>query len=70
MGKHKVTSGETREAIVRERGVLRHALKMANAQKDCHPVGSEYWNPETVDPMDYMPSWMKDHPYYKMELIP
>lgn len=43
---------------------------MANAQKDCHPVGSEYWNPEEVDPLDYMPSWMSEHPYYKMELIP
>lgn len=43
---------------------------MANAQTNCHPVGSEYWNPEQVDPMDYMPAFMKDHPYFNMEVIP
>ena len=25
---------------------------LANAQVDCHPIGSEYWNPETVNPLD------------------
>lgn len=43
---------------------------MANAQTNCHPVGSEYWNPETVNPLDYMPAFMKDHPYFSMEVIP
>lgn len=43
---------------------------MANAQKDCHPVGSEFWQPEEVDPLDYMPSWMSEHPYFNMEVIP
>lgn len=43
---------------------------IANAQRDCHPVGSEYWNPEQVNPLDYMPGWMADHPYFKMEVIP
>lgn len=42
---------------------------MANAQTDTHPVGSEYWNPERVDPLDYMPRWMLDHPYYHMQVI-
>ena len=42
---------------------------MANAQTDTHPVGSEYWNPERVDPLDYMPRWMQDHPYYHMQVI-
>ena len=42
---------------------------MANAQTDCHPVGSEYWNPERVDPLDYMPRWMMEHPYYHMQVI-
>lgn len=42
---------------------------MANAQTDCHPVGSEYWNPERVDPMDYMPRYMMDHPYYFKDVI-
>ena len=42
---------------------------MANAQTDTHPVGSEYWNPERVDPLDYMPRWMQDHSYYHMQVI-
>lgn len=42
---------------------------LANAQTDTHPVGSEYWNPERVDPMDYLPRWMMDHPYYHMQVI-
>lgn len=43
---------------------------MANRQHDCHPVGSEYWNTETVNPLDYMPSWMAEHPYYPLDVIP
>jgi len=43
---------------------------MANAQTDCHPVGSEYWNPESVDPLDYMPAFMVYHPYFNLEVIP
>lgn len=43
---------------------------LANAQHDTHPVGSEYWNPEHVNPLDYMPEFMKDHPYFGMEVIP
>lgn len=43
---------------------------MANAQMNCHPVGSEYWNPEQVNPWDYMPEFMKTHPYAGLELIP
>jgi glycosyltransferase involved in cell wall biosynthesis len=42
---------------------------MANAQTDCHPVGSTYWNPERVDPMDYLPRWMMDHPFYFKDII-
>lgn len=42
---------------------------MANRQYDTHPVGSEYWNPETVNPMLYMPSWMQEHPYFGKEVI-
>lgn len=42
---------------------------LANAQMDTHPVGSEYWNPERVDPLDYMPTWMQEHPYYHMGVI-
>lgn len=42
---------------------------LANVQTDCHPVGSEYWNPEPVNPWDYMPEFMKSHPYAQMEVI-
>lgn len=42
---------------------------MANRQTDCHPVGSEYWNPETVNPWDYLPEFMKSHPYATMQVI-
>lgn len=42
---------------------------MANRQFDCHPVGSEYWNPETINPLDYMPEWMAQHPFYGKEVI-
>lgn len=43
---------------------------MANRQTDLHPVGSQYWNSEPVNPLDFMPSWMAEHPYYGMEIIP
>ena len=42
---------------------------MANAQTDCHPVGSDHWQPERVSPLDYMPSWMENHPFYHMSVI-
>lgn len=42
---------------------------MANAQVDCHPVGSEWWNPETVNYLDYMPDFMKWHKYANMQVI-
>jgi hypothetical protein len=43
---------------------------MVNRQFDTHPVGSEYWNPETVNPLEYLPAWMADHPYFNLEVIP
>ena len=42
---------------------------MVNAQHDCHPVGSEYWNPEAVNPLDYMPDFMQAHPYFDKDVI-
>jgi hypothetical protein len=42
---------------------------LANTQTDCHPVGSVYWNPERVDPADYLPRFMTEHPYYFKGLI-
>lgn len=38
---------------------------LANRQFDCHPVGSEYWNAETVD----VPYYLADHPYANLEVI-
>lgn len=46
-----------------------HTKFLANAQTDVHPVGSEYWNPETVNPLDYMPQWMQYHKFFGMEVI-
>lgn len=47
-----------------------HDKFMANAQTDCHPVGSDYWNPEPVDPFALgLPDWMRQHPYASMEVI-
>jgi hypothetical protein len=31
---------------------------------DLHPVGSEYWHIEDVQPEAYLPSFMKAHPYW------
>lgn len=42
---------------------------LANAQQDCHPVGSEWWQPEPVNPLDFMPQWMSQHPYFGMQVI-
>lgn len=41
-----------------------------NRQYDCHPVGSEFWQPEQVNPWDYLPDFMKSHPYANLEIIP
>lgn len=43
----------------------------ANRQYDCHPVGSEWWTPETVDPFGehWLPQWMSEHPYSTMGVI-
>lgn len=42
---------------------------LPNKQTDCHPAGSEYWNPETIDPWQYLPGFMRYHPYAQMEVI-
>jgi hypothetical protein len=42
---------------------------LANAQADCHPVAVNYWNPIAVNPADYMPPWMAEHPYIALEVI-
>lgn len=40
-----------------------------NAQIDCHPVGSEYWNPEGINPLKSMPKLMREHPYWDKDII-
>lgn len=42
---------------------------LANRQTDMHPVGSQYWNAERVDPNEYLPRYMMDHPFYFKDLI-
>lgn len=42
---------------------------LANAQHDCHPTNVDYWNPVEVDPMDYLPEWMSEHPFYDRKVI-
>lgn len=42
---------------------------LANAQSDVHPVGSEYWNVEDVNLLEYLPRWIKYHKFYNMEVI-
>lgn len=37
--------------------------------KDLHLVGSQYWNAEDVNPWDYLPAFMKSHPYATMDII-
>lgn len=34
---------------------------------DLHPVGSEYWNVEPIDPRDYLPAFALGHPYMKVK---
>jgi hypothetical protein len=36
---------------------------------DLHPVGSEYWKYEHVNPLDYMPRWMQEHPFWGKEWV-
>lgn len=39
------------------------------ATTDLHPVGSEYWNVEEINPWDYLPDFMKQHPYAHLAVI-
>lgn len=40
-----------------------------NAQEDVHPTNHDYWYPETVDPLKYLPDFMRLHPYYGLDII-
>lgn len=42
-----------------------------NAQFDCHPVIHDFWNPTAINPWDIgLPSFMTDHPFAALEVIP
>lgn len=42
---------------------------MTNRQTDCHPVGSQFWNAEDVNPDVLLPDFMRNHPNYHKALI-
>lgn len=42
---------------------------LANAQADVYPAGIGKWYPQDVDPLDYCPSWIVEHPEFaKVEM--
>lgn len=43
---------------------------LANNPHDCHPTNERgFWIATDVDPLQYMPAWMEQHPYYGLEVI-
>lgn len=36
---------------------------------DLHPVGSQFWDAELINPMDYLPWHMQTHPFWNREFI-
>jgi len=43
---------------------------LKNDRYDCHPTNVAFWHPTPVNPLDYMPSFMAEHPYFNLEVIP
>lgn len=41
-----------------------------NAQVDLHPTNHDFWFAEAVNPLDYLPAWMAEHPFFNLEVIP
>lgn len=41
-----------------------------NAQRDVHPTGIDYWNPEAYDPTPLLTPSLHTHPYRTLEVIP
>ncbi len=39
------------------------------ATTDLHPVGSDSWTYELIDPMNYLPNYMQQHPFWGKEWI-
>jgi len=42
---------------------------IANVQHDTHPCGHDTWNTTKIEPLDWMPDWMREHPYYGVKVI-
>jgi hypothetical protein len=42
---------------------------LTNAQVDVHPTNRDFWNVREVNPLDYMPPFMANHPYFRMDII-
>ena len=40
-----------------------------NHWTDLHPVGHQWERAEVVRPLDYMPAFMKEHPYFNLEWV-
>lgn len=43
---------------------------LPNSHTDVHPTNHDYWYPQRVNAWDYLPDWMRDHPYADLECIP
>lgn len=44
-------------------------IYLENRQHDCHPCGHDTWNAETVEPLDWMPEFMREHEHYGKKVI-
>ncbi len=49
-------------------GWVNHVYADKHRVEDVHPVGT-HWNPERVDPYDFLPHWVENHPYFHMGVI-
>ncbi len=51
------------------RGWYKDVYLNKQARSDLHPTNKDFWNYQVVNPLDYMPEWMQEHPFYDMEWI-
>ncbi len=42
---------------------------LVNRKTDCHPTNKDFWNAVPVNPLKYMPRWMKYHKFANTEVI-
>jgi hypothetical protein len=60
--RYKMTIHGHRSELRRDIDWLHDKYLNPAATRDLHPVGSDYWNAEPIDPFVYLPGWMIDHP--------